>query len=157
MPAPFPIPDVFLKGARGGQPREVLRHMMEALELAQGVDADLLTKALVDAEYSGGSAIGDGVAVVSARVPRSVAPKRYCVFTHMNKAVPFRGVDAHPCDLVFVLVSPDDETPSHLRDLSAVVRTLRDSDFVERLRASQNADRMAGLFRARDLAMTQAA
>lgn len=157
MPTPFPIPDVVLKGARGNQPREVLRHMMEALELAQGVDADALTKALVDAEYTGGSAIGDGVAVVSARVPRVVAPKRYCVFTHMNKAVPFRGVDAHACDLVFVLISPEDEAQSHLRDLSTIVRALRDRDFIERLRQAPNADRMSSLFRARDLALTQAA
>lgn len=157
MPTPFPIPDVVLKGARGGQPREVLRHMMEALELAQGVDADELTKALIDAEYSGGSAIGDGVAVVSARVPRSVAPKRFCVFTHMAKSVAFRGVDAHQCDLVFVLISPDDEAQSHLRDLSSVVRALRDQDFIDRLRAAPNAERMNGLFKARDIAMHQAA
>lgn len=157
MKASFPFPDVVLKGFKAGHPREALRHMMDSLELARGVDGDALTDALMDAERAGGSAIGDGVAVVSARVPASILPTRLCAFAHLAKPVAFRGVENHPCDLVFVLLSPDNETPSHLRDLSIVIRTLRDRDFLDRLRLAGTTERAAGLFRARDHAQSKAA
>lgn len=157
MKAAFPFPDVVLKGFRAGHPREVFRHVTDALELAQGVDAVALASALMDAETAGGSAIGDGVAVVSARVPAAIAPHRLAAFAHLAKPVSFRGVENHPCDLVFVLISPDDQAQAHLRDLSLVIRTLRDRDFLDRLRLAGTTERAAGLFRARDIAQAQAA
>lgn len=157
MKAAFPFPDVVLNGFKAGHPREVMRHMMDSLELARGVDGEALAAALMDAETAGGSAIGDGVAVVSARVPSNILPTRMCAFAHLAKAVPFRGVENHPCDLVFVLLSPEGETQSHLRDLSSVIRTLRDRDFLDRLRLAGTTERAAGLFRARDNAQSKAA
>lgn len=157
MKASFPFPDVVLKGFKAGHPREVLRHMMDSLELAQGVDGNALTDALMNAEMAGGSAIGDGVAVVSARVPTNILPHRMSAFAHLGKPVAFRGVENHPCDLVFVLLSPEGETQSHLRDLSIVIRTLRDRDFLDRLRLAGTTERAAGLFRARDIAQSKAA
>lgn len=157
MTAPFPLPNVILSRTRGGHPRDILRHLTEALELAEGVDGTALMSALMRAESIGGSAIGDGVAVVSVRVPVSVSAKRLCAFATTARPVHFRGVQMHPCDLVYVLVSPDDQSQAHLRDLSAVIRTLRDRDFLERLRAAHGADRMMSLFRARDLATFKAA
>jgi mannitol/fructose-specific phosphotransferase system IIA component (Ntr-type) len=157
MKTPFPFPDVVLKDIRAGHAREVLRQMADALEIAEGADAAVLMNMLMNAENSGGSAIGDGVAVVSARVPRGLAGKRLCAFAQLAKPVAFRGVEDHPCDLVFIMASPDDEAQAHLRDLSVIIRTLRDRDFLDRLRSAGTTDRMAGLFRARDLAQAQAA
>ena len=157
MKAPFPLPNIVLKDVRAAHPRDVLRHMTDALELADGANAPDLMKVLMDAEMTGGSAIGDGVAVVSARVASSVTPRRLCAFAQLAKPVAFRGVEQHPCDLVFVMVSPDNETQAHLRDLSIVIRTLRDRDFLDRLRRAQNPERASHLFQARDIAMTQAA
>jgi len=158
MKASFPFPDVVLKGFRAGHPREVLRHMTDALQLAHGVDGEALTAALMDAETAGGSAIGDGVAVVSARVPSSLMPhQRLAAFAVLDKPVSFRGVENHPCDLVYVLISPDDQAQAHLRDLSSVIRTMRDRDFLDRLRLAGSSDRAAGLFRARGIAQSQAA
>ncbi len=157
MKAPFPLPDIVLKDVRAGHVRDVLRHMTDALELAEGVKAADLMKVLMDAEMTGGSAIGDGVAVVSARASSSLVPRRICGFAHLAKPVAFRGVEQHPCDLVYVMVSPDTETQAHLRDLSKVIRTLRDRDFIDRLRATPNAERMSHLFQAREIALSRAA
>lgn len=157
MKAPFPLPDIVLKDVRAGQPRDVLRHMTEALERAEGCDGPALLKLLLDAETIGGSSIGDGVAVVSARVPNAVTSRRLCAFAQLNKAVAFRGMEQNPCDLVFIMASPDDEAQAHLRDLSTIVRTMRDRDFCDRLRKAPNSERAAHLFRARDMAISQAA
>lgn len=157
MKAPFPLPNIVLKDVRAGHPRDVLRHMTDALELAEGIKAADFMKVLMDAEMTGGSAIGDGVAVVSARAPASVTSRRICGFAHLSKPVAFRGVEQHPCDLVYVMVSPESETQAHLRDLSTVIRALRDRDFIDRLRAAPNAERASHLFQAREIALLRAA
>jgi len=45
----------------------------------------------------------------------------------------------------FLLVSPQDRPGDHLRALEAVVRTMRDEDFVRRLRACQTSDEIWAL------------
>lgn len=157
MKTPFPYPNIVLNSIRAGNPREALRFVTEALERAEGVDGPALLSKLMDAEDAGGSAIGDGVAVVSCRVPGALITQRLCAFAQLSKPVAFRGVENHPCDLVFVLVSPEEETQAHLRDLSTVTRALRDRDFLDRLRNAGTAERAASLFRARDIAQNQAA
>ncbi|NBX66288.1 MAG: hypothetical protein EBQ96_04755 [Proteobacteria bacterium] len=157
MSALFPFPDAVLYHLRGGHPREILRQICDGLERSKGVSATLLTDRLVAAEQVGGSAIGDGVAVVSCRVPLNVAPERLCAFAKLARPVAFKGVEQHPCDIVYVLVSPEDAIQSHLRDLSSVIRALRDQDFVARLRSETLPERLMGLFWARDAALRKAA
>lgn len=157
MKSSFPLPDLVLKDVRASAPREVLRQLADALERREGVEAAGLTMALMDAEAQGGSTIGDGIAVVSTRVPARLSPRRLCGFALLAKPVSFRGVENHPCDLVFVMISPDTEGQAHLRDLSSLIRALRDRDFVDRLRAVPTAERALSLFRARDMALIQAA
>jgi nitrogen PTS system EIIA component len=157
MASLFPFPDVVLLQVGGNHPREILRHLTQALERVEGVEGTALMEALMNAEISGGSAIGDGVAVVSARVSPKITSKQLCGFARLARAVPFRGVETHPCDLIYVLVTPDDQAQAHLRDLSAVIRTLRDRDFLDRLRNAETVDRLQSLFRARDIALNQAA
>ncbi len=157
MKAAFPLPDTVLTSMKATLVRDVVRHLTDALAVSHGIDAQAMAKCLMDAETTGGSSIGDGVAVISARVPASVTPRRLCAFAQLDKPVFFRGVEQHPCDLVFMMVSPDNEAQAHLRDLSCIIRTLRDQDFTNRLRDAKQGDRIAGLFRARDMALTQAA
>jgi len=155
--ASFPIPDSVLPDLRATAPREVLRQLSRALELASGVSAENLHTALMNADNSGGSAIGDGVAVIGARVPVTVTGRRLCGFATLSKPVLFRGVENHPCELVYVLISPEDEAQSHLRDLSAVIRAFRDRDFLDRLHTAASADKILSLFRSRDVKSQQVA
>lgn len=157
MTAFFPVPDIVMSQVKAGHSREVLRHMTDALELALGIQALPIFDALMTAEATGGSAIGDGVAVVSARVPVLHTNKRIGGFAVLARPVMFRGVETHPCDLVYVMVSPEDQAQAHLRDLSTIVRSLRDRDFIERIRATTGNDRVMNLFRAIDGAHRAAA
>lgn len=157
MSAPFPLPDAILYHLRAGHPREALRQICDELERVKGVPAALLTDRLMVAEQMGGSAIGDAVAVVSCRVPVHVTPERLCAFARLARPVPFKGVETHPCDIVYVVVSPEDDIQTHLRDLSTVIRALRDQDFLARLRHEVLPDRLMSLFKARDIALRKAA
>jgi|GEM_PF-2355981 len=147
---PFPIPDNVILGLRAAQAREVLRQMARALELATGVDADSLHISLMAAEHLGGSAIGDGVAVVGARLPANQCARRLSGFATLSRPILFKGVDDHPCDKVYVLISPEDAAQNHLCDLSSVIRAFRDRDFLDRLGAATTPDRVISLFKGRD-------
>ena len=147
---PFPIPDSVVLDLRAAQAREVLRQMARALELATGVSADSLHVALIAAEQVGGSAIGDGVAVVGARLPARECARRLSGFATLSRPVMFKGVGDHPCDKVYVLISPEDEAQNHLRDLSSVIRAFRDRDFLDRLASASTPDRVISLFKGRD-------
>jgi mannitol/fructose-specific phosphotransferase system IIA component (Ntr-type) len=160
MPAhsAFPVPDSVITDLRAAQSREVLRQISRALELATGISSDSLHVALLAAEQLGGSAIGDGVAVVGARLPvHECGGRRLAGFAMLAKPVMFKGVETHPCEMVYVLVSPEDEAQNHLRDLSSIIRAFRDRDFIDRLQTAGTPDRITSLFRARDIKLTQAA
>lgn len=150
----LPVPDSVLFDMRAAQARDVLRQIARALELSCGVDAANVHAALMTAELSGGSAIGDGVAVVGVRVPVHASGVRVCGFARLARPVMFRGVDDHPCDLVCVLVSPEDAAQNHLRDLSSLVRAFRDVDFVESLRGAVASDKIVSIFKARGMKQT---
>lgn len=150
----LPIPDSVLFDVRAAQPRDVLRQIARALELSCGADAANIHAALMTAEMSGGSAIGDGVAVVGVRVPVHASGMRLCGFARLARPVMFRGVDDHPCDLVCVLVSPEDAAQHHLRDLSALIRAFRDADFLESLRGAVASDKIVSMFKARGMKPT---
>ncbi len=157
MRVPFPLPDAVLYHLRASQPRECLRQICDELERVRGIQAQSITELLMAAETVGGSAIGDGVAVVSCRAPAGVMPGRICAFAKLARPVFFKGVEAHPCDLVFVIISPEDQSQAHLCDLSTAIRALRDHDFTSRLRAESSPERIMSLFRARDVALRTAA
>lgn len=157
MTVPFPVPDTILYALKAGHPREVFRQIAQELEVATGSPAERIVELLMVSEAAGGSTIGDGVAVVSCRAPAGLVAKRVTAFARLTRPVLFKGVEAHPCDLVFVIISPEDEAQMHLRDLSTIIRALRDHDFIERLRAESQSERLSNLFKAKDVAQRAAA
>ena len=51
--------------------------------------------------------------------------------------LPFDSLDGEPVYVFVLLVSPQDRPGDHLRALEAVVRTMRNEEFVRQLRACQ--------------------
>ncbi|MBU6234252.1 MAG: PTS sugar transporter subunit IIA [Alphaproteobacteria bacterium] len=157
MSIPFPLPDSIFYSLRASHPREVFRQIAHELETNCGLRAEPAIELLMASEAAGGSAIGDGVAVISCRAPTTLVLNRVCAFARLVKPVAFKGVETHPCDLVYVLISPEDEAQKHLRDLSTIIRAFRDHDFTARLRAETASERLMNLFKARDGALRAAA
>lgn len=145
------LPDSVLLDVRAVQARDVLKQMALALEFASGADGAAMHAALMSAELSGGSSIGGGVAVVGVRVPAHVSMRKLCGFMRLARPVMFRGMDESPCDLVCVLISPEDEAQVHLRDLSGLIRAFKDEAFLSALNEADNAVQITQIFRARGL------
>jgi PTS system fructose-specific IIA component/PTS system nitrogen regulatory IIA component len=94
-------------------------------------------------EELGTTGIGHGIAIPHSRHPS--VDRLIGTLALAKTALPFESLDAEPVDVFFLLVSPQDRPGDHLRALEAVVRTMRDEDFVRQLRACQTADEIWAL------------
>src|SRR5262249_39592410 len=59
--------------------------------------------------------------------------------------LPFDSLDGEPVYVFILLVSPQDRPGDHLRALEAVVRTMRNDQFVQQLRACQTREEIWAL------------
>ncbi|MBI1339342.1 transcriptional regulator [bacterium] len=130
--------DAVFPRARWQSRRQVLVEMSEALARANGLDAKRVLEAVNERERLGSTGVGEGVAIPHARVAglsRAVGG-----FAKLHEAVDFEAIDERPCDLVFMILAPDDDGIEHLRALAKVARALRRDSVRSGLRAAQSVD-----------------
>ena len=132
--------------AVAGVKERVIAEMAQALLKAgcfQETDLPEIVRAVMARERIGTTGIGQGIAIPHSRHPSvnrlignlAVAPA----------GLPFRSLDGEAASVFVLLLSPQDQPGVHLRALEAVVRTMRDEDFVRRLRATQTQDEIWNL------------
>lgn len=110
---------------------------------AHGLDRVEVASRLAAREKLGSTGFGGGVAIPHARLEGLEKPVG--AFLRLEKAVAFGAVDHLPVDLVFVLLSPTDAGAAHLKVLARVSRTLRDREFVAKLRGAGSSDALYAL------------
>jgi PTS system nitrogen regulatory IIA component len=103
-------------------------------------DDDLhdIVRAVMRREELGTTGIGHGIAIPHSR--HQSVDRLIGTLALSRGGLPFESLDGEPVHVFFLLVSPQDRPGDHLRALEAVVRTMRDEEFVRRLRACQTAD-----------------
>ncbi len=67
------------------------------------------------------------------------------LFARLVQGIDFQAIDDLPVDLIFVLLSPVDAGPEHLKALARVSRRLRDRAFVAKLRGAGSPDALYAL------------
>lgn len=119
-----------------------VRHVIDELAQLAAADAFLdhgvVCHAVLERRESSSFGFGRGVAVPHAAIPGLVQP--IGVFARLKPAQDFGAADELPADLVFLLLSPGEDDPTHLRALACVVRRLRDRDVAACLRSVENAE-----------------
>lgn len=116
--------------------QQVITEMVSALHQAgyfRNDDLSDIVKAVLRREQLGTTGIGQGIAIPHSRhqsVDRLIGN-----LAVSRDGLPFESLDGEPVFVFVLLVSPQDRPGDHLRALEAVVRTMRDPDFVRRLRA----------------------
>jgi mannitol/fructose-specific phosphotransferase system IIA component (Ntr-type) len=121
--------------------QQVISEMVSGLHRAgyfRDEDLTHIVKAVMRREELGTTGIGHGIAIPHSRHPS--VDRLIGTLALAKTPLPFESLDAEPVDVFFLLVSPQDRPGDHLRALEAVVRTMRDEDFVRRLRACQTTD-----------------
>jgi PTS system nitrogen regulatory IIA component len=107
---------------------EVARHLAHA---QPGIDADVLTRVLLDREELGSTAIGEEIAIPHGKLP-GVTQLLGCI-GRSTGGVQFDSLDGRPTHLFFVLVAPEHSTGLHLKALARISRVCKDPEFRTRL------------------------
>ena len=121
--------------------QQVIGEMVAALRKAghfRDDDQHDIVKAVMRREELGTTGIGHGIAIPHSR--HTSVDRLIGTLALARDGLPFESLDAEPVHVFFLLVSPQDRPGDHLRALEAVVRTMRDEDFVRRLRSCQTAE-----------------
>ena len=116
----------------------VVREMVGALHAAghfRPADTDEIVKAVLRREDLGTTGIGRHIAIPHSR--HAAVDRLIGTLALSRGGLTFDSLDGEPVYVFVLLVSPQDRPGDHLRALEAVVRTMRNDDFVRQLRGCQ--------------------
>ena len=146
VPPGAPPPDARDPAAIGGVKEAVVRQMVGALHAAghfRAADMDEIVKAVMRREQLGTTGIGRHIAIPHSRHP--AVDRLIGTLALSREGLPFDSLDGEPVYVFVLLVSPQDRPGDHLRALEAVVRTMRNDEFVRQLRACQTREEIWAL------------
>ena len=129
-------PGIILPVSTSSSRKQVVSLLAEALGKATGLDPRDIQEAVMERERLGSTGVGEGVAIPHARLAGLQSP--IGGFVRLEAAVDFEAIDGRPCDLIFMLLAPEDAGADHLRALSQVARAFKQSDVRDALRQSDN-------------------
>ncbi len=119
-----------------------VRHVVHALTRVATaetlLDREMVRRAVVDYGEASCFGFGRGVAIPHALIPGLEQP--IGAFARLKPAQDFDAADELPADLVFLLLSPEGDDPTHLRALACVARRLRDREVAARVRSAKDAE-----------------
>ncbi len=132
-----------IPAARWTSRKQVLLDMSAVAAESLGLDAQDVFESALERERLGSTGVGEGVAIPHVRSPH--ARQAIGVFARLVDPVDFGAIDDRPCDLVFLLVTPEDAGADHLRALSRVARLFRQDSVRASLRKAQGAEAIAAI------------
>lgn len=124
----------------------VIREMVGGLHKAGYFrDADLedIARAVLRREQLGTTGIGKHIAIPHSR--HAAVDRLIGTLAISPTGLPFDSLDGEAVYVFVLLVSPQDRPGDHLRALEAVVRTMRNDEFVRQLRQSTTRDEIWAL------------
>lgn len=126
---------------RPGPVRDVLGQMVEVFREEGAVEAaDALLDSLLERESLQSTGIGRGVAVPHAICDDLEQPR--VALGLCREGVDFHALDAEPVHLFFMLLSPSEETRTHIKLLARIARMVRHPELLDTLRECERPEEM---------------
>lgn len=116
--------------------QEVINELARIAAAEVCLNYNMVRDAVLDRGLSSPFGYGRGIAIPHAAICGLAQP--IGVFARCKPAQDFGAADDIPADLVFLLLSPDGDDPTHLRALACVARRLREREVAARLRSAQD-------------------
>lgn len=110
--------------------------MCERAAIQTGLGAREIFDVVLQREKLGSTGVGQGIAIPHGKLPN--IDRIIGVFARLDTPIDFDALDEQPVDLVFMLLAPESAGADHLKALSRIARVLRDTDTLEKLRASND-------------------
>lgn len=137
------LPEAVVARARWQGRRQVLQEQSALMAAVYRLDPSEVHLGVLARERLGSTGVGEGVALPHARVrglDRVVGG-----FARLVEPADFEAIDGEACDLVFMLLAPQEAGAEHLRALARVSRTFRQPAVREALRAAPSGDEIFAL------------
>ena len=122
--------------------REIVRSLRDAGRLSEA-DMESVTRAILSREELGSTGIGQGVAVPHTRHP--TVDRLVGTVALSRTGVEFAALDGEPVDILFLLISPLNQSGDHLRALENISRHLKNDNFVSFLRQAKSREQIVDL------------
>src|SRR5437870_3227735 len=117
----FVWPELIIPELLGQSKHQVVAELARHLARTQpSLDADALTRVLMEREELASTAIGEDIAIPHGKLD-SATRLLGCV-GRSTRGVPFDSLDGRPTHLFFVLVAPESSTGMHLKALARISR-----------------------------------
>lgn len=121
---------------RGTTTAEVLAEMAETIAREEKVSREEVLRVLVERENLGSTGIGDGVAIPHGTM--NSLGRLVALFARSTRGVDFDAIDGKPCQLFFVVLTPDNNV--WLKALARVSQLMRRPAFREALLTAPDAE-----------------
>jgi PTS system nitrogen regulatory IIA component len=134
----------------GSDRYEVFREVVCSLPLPDSFDRDGLLDLLMAREKSGGTAIGNGIAIPHPRYPVVVPGNLSIIRTcYLEQALDYHAADGKPVDILFVMICPT--VHEHLQLLARLACVLKSPEFRKLLESRPDQTRLVSAVRAAEV------
>lgn len=115
--------------------RALLEDLSEIAAKQTGIDSRIIFDSLLERENLGSTGFGAHTAVPHARIAE--LDKVFVLFATLDLPIEFDAIDGKPVDLLFLLLSPENNGADHLTALASISRILKDEELCKKLRSTK--------------------
>lgn len=137
----FVVRDAIVPALAATSKEGVIRELVQSLHAAgyfRDADIEDIVRSVLRREQLGSTGIGRNIAIPHSK--HAGVDRLIGTLALSPGGVPFDSIDGEPVYVFVLLVSPQDRPGDHLRALENVVRTLKDDEFVKKLRQAKTKD-----------------
>jgi fructose-specific phosphotransferase system IIA component len=129
--------------------KEALNELCQLLKTGSKItDPEAVVEALMNREKLGSTGIGQGVAIPHSKAPAT--EKLVAALGVSRRGVDFEALDGEPVHVIFMLVSPPNGGPDHLKALARVSGLLKDKFFRQALKDAKSVEDVLKVIREED-------
>ena len=128
----------FLINFEGTSKKQVLNKLSELAENKLKINSRNLLELLTKREKLGSTAVGNGIAIPHASV--NDVNKPYVFVSTLASGLDFNAIDDLPVDIIFLLISPNNNGSEHLQALALISRLLRNKELTTKLRGCKSSE-----------------
>ena len=126
-----------LPALKANSKKQLLQEMSAKAATLTGLPEREIFDVILQRERLGSTGVGNGIAIPHGKMAH--LDHIVGVFVRLDQPVNFEALDDEPVDLVVLLLAPEGAGADHLKALSRIARVMRDSDLVEKMRATDDA------------------
>ena len=126
-----------LPALKANSKKQLLQEMSAKAATLTGLPDREIFDVILQRERLSSTGVGNGIAIPHGKMAH--LDHIVGVFARLEQPVNFEALDDEPVDLVVLLLAPEGAGADHLKALSRIARVMRDSDLVEKMRATDDA------------------